>query len=529
MAIHLAKWLGIGVLTLGVAGCGGGGGGGSGGSTVATQQPPSASVSMGAITAFGSVVGNVHEFATGHTTGTDDDTGATLDTSSLEVGMVVTVKPSAQSTDEAQDAAEIHVSPLAQGFVDASDTTAGTLMVMGQTVQLATGTLFNDHRACTTAATPCTPVTGQSGLTVNSGGLPGSFVTIQGYLFSPGTGGAQIVATLVSVRDYTAAGTSPSLFKLEGQVTSANTTVPAVTVGAESIDLSQAVCQSGGQIVACAAAFHVGDVVAARGTTAPTGSVFAAQAARLVRLLPQTAGATVELEGKVASVSGSTFVMRGITIDGSALTSDQIPAVGDKVEVVGTVSSDGLSIKAIRIEDEERVASAHVVLAGPLSSVTAGAQTDTFNVVVLGQTATVTAATRIADLSTLQRTSFNIHNFQSYLQGKAAYVVVTTNVDSTGALRATGFVIVPAPRSGLVGIAGAADAAPVAGMNGTSTVTVHGVTIIFTSATATVAKGNFLVAKGSLTAAGAIDTTVPNGRLLVFQLSDHDFDFDFDK
>ncbi len=311
------------------------------------------------------------------------------------------------------------------------------------------------------------------------------------------------------------------------QVTALDASVPSLTIGAEHIGLSQAVCRSGGATVACASAFKVGDIVAVRGLTPPAGAAFTADFARVARLLPQTPGATVEVEGKVSSVSGTAFVVRGIQVDGSALAAGQIPAIGDKVEVLGTVASDGQSIKATSIEHDEHAAASRVLLAGPLGGVSAGATTGTFDVVVLGVTATVTADTHIADRTTAVPAIFNVTNFQTYLQGKTPYVVVRTVADSTGALRVTGFDIVPVPASGFVGVAGAADAAPTALGGGKSTVAVHGVSLIFDPAKASVSKGSFVVAKGASTPSG-IDTTVTDGRLIVLAADgggdDHEVD-----
>ncbi len=226
---------------------------------------------------------------------------------------------------------------------------------------------------------------------------------------------------------------------MEGQVTAVDATIPSVAIGAESIDLSKAVCRSGGMSSACASAFKVGDVVAARGATAPSGTTFTADFARAARLLPQTPGATVEVEGKVSSVVGTTFVVRGIQVDGSALAAGDIPAVGDKVEVIGTIADDGKTVKATSMEHDEHAAAARVVLASPLTSVSAGATAGTFNVVMLGQTAVVDAHTRIAD-RTVQGATFNITNFDTYLQGKTPYVVLRTvagirNIDGDVCLR----------------------------------------------------------------------------------------------
>src|SRR5512140_1510344 len=110
-------------LALGLAACGGGGGS----DTTATPTPVAAAAtdSSGAITAFGSVFVNGHRFNTDHARLIDDDTGAaTTGVAGLEVGMVVDVKKDAAGTEAAPVAAELHVHPLARGYVDAADATA---------------------------------------------------------------------------------------------------------------------------------------------------------------------------------------------------------------------------------------------------------------------------------------------------------------------------------------------------------------------------------------------------------------------
>ena len=162
MSNRFAAHARLSLLALSLCACGGGG------SSSSTAQPLSASVSSGAITAFGSVFVNGHEFGTSHAAVIDDDTGASDSTSSLEVGMVVAVKPTDASTTSSPEASEIHVSPLVRGFVDASVASPSTLTVMGQAVQLTSATVFVDHRQCVKSGTPCTAITGQSGLAVTS-------------------------------------------------------------------------------------------------------------------------------------------------------------------------------------------------------------------------------------------------------------------------------------------------------------------------------------------------------------------------
>ena len=144
------------LLALVLAACGGGGGTGS--ATDGTAASSSAGYSSGTVTAFGSIFVNGHEFSTQSAQVVDDDAGtSTASTAGLEVGMSVDVKAADGSSDAHPVAAEVHLHPLVRGVVDGSNGTAGTLTVMGQTVQLTASTNFTDHRACLTAATPCAP------------------------------------------------------------------------------------------------------------------------------------------------------------------------------------------------------------------------------------------------------------------------------------------------------------------------------------------------------------------------------------
>lgn len=513
--LRLIAFFLMGCLAFVLASCGGG----ISSSSRAGSATATASMSSGVITAFGSLFVNGHEFNTSNANVLDDDTGIlTKGTGNLEVGMVVDIDSAASSTLAAPVASEIHVSPLVRGFVDASDTTGGTITVMGQTVQLTSGTAFSDHRACVTATTnPCSAISGQGTLLQTNGTTPGTFVAVHGYLFSTGSS-PQIVATLVTALDYVSGA---SKFKLEGQVTAISAST--LTIGSEIVNLSSAVCRTKGPSVPCGSAYSVGNVVAAIGLTAPAIGTFTADKARRSRLLPLTAGSTVEVEGKVSSVNGTTFVIRGITVDGSGLTVP-IPAVGDMVEVRGTVANDGTSIIATSIEYDHHVAVARITLAGPLTNVAPGTTAGTFVVTVLGQTSIVSATTHIADRTIYPAPTFNITNFDTYLQGLTSppFVVVRSTVDATGNLHATGFDIVLAPPNNMVGITGPADAAPTVGASN-DTVTVHGVPIIFNpSSNLTIKQGSYILAAGVLTSAGAVDTTATGGSLFVLPKEDDD-------
>jgi len=477
------------VLALTLAACGGGGSGGgpnpgAPGGTSGPSGATSSPNSSGAITAFGSVFVNGHEFATGSAQVMDDDTGATDGkVSALEVGQVVDVQPASTSTDAAPVAQWLHVHPLARGYVDAWDGGANTLSVMGQTVSLDSATLFSDHRACLNAATnPCSVIADASGLALTAGSTPGSYVSVDGYLFNSGSSAANIVATLVSVHD-TPTGTNGAFFKVEGVVNTTSATAGSVgiTIGGLQVALGNATCRAAGKTTSCASAFSVGDVVSAFAVASPTlpATTFNATVALKRDHLPvQTAGATVEFDGSVSSftaasgTAAASFVVRGVDVDTSALAAGtSLPAVGDIVEVTGAVSSDGLSVAASAIRILRAARSVSYAFAGDATDVAAGSVANTWTVTVLGEPIVVSSQTRLADRSTRhwfnvdpQSNPFNITTFQTYLAASSSqHLFVETAKDSSGTLQALSVTIMPA--STVSQVSGPIDAspAPVAG------------------------------------------------------------------
>jgi hypothetical protein len=512
--------------------CGGGGGSAGTASTASTAPGvQTASVSSGAISAFGSVFVNGHEFATGGALVVDDDTGATgTSTAALEVGMVVDVKPAASSTDAAPVADEIHLHPLARGVVDAADPVASTLTVMGQTIQVSAATLFSDRRTCVTAATtPCAAVAGLAGLDATSGSgaaaVAGSFVTVHGYAFS-GSGGTSAVATLVAVSDAAAANTS-TRYKAEGPVVAVG--AASVTLGALQVDLSHATCRAGGAVAACSTAFSVGQIVSVFGTTAPAlpATQFSADGARSHGALPVTAaGATVEVEGRVASVTSSppAFVVRGLAVDAAALPAGTaLPAVGDTVEVKGLLSADGKSVSAGALTIEQFAHGQRYGLEGDATTVAAGSTVGTYTVTVLGQTVQVNARTRLADrnLGRSAATGFNIGTFQTYLAASSSqHLVVQASADpTTGQLTALALAIERvSTRARLSGPVDAGPAPVNSGASGTpSRFSVHGVPVAADPAaissrprsqTTTIAAGDEVLVVGSFSA-GSLTVAAP--------------------
>ena len=518
----LALSLSAGLL-LALAACGGGG------ASTPTATTPTATVSgasagavsSGSISAFGSVFVNGHEFDTKSASVVDDDTGtSTTGTSGLEVGMVIDVKAASSSTDAKPVAGELHLHPMARGYVDATDSAVNTITVMGQTVQLSSTTIVSDHRACVSAAvSPCTAITGQGGLTVTSGtgaaAVAGSYVAVHGYLFGGASGSTNIEAALVSIHDAPPTTAAGAVFKAEGVISAVSAN--AITIGGLNVDLSAATCRVKGNAQACAGMFSVGQVASAFAKAQPSLPVTGLTADVVVlrpKAVVETAGATVELEGKVTSVTASpaSFVVRGINVDATGLPAGTaLPAVGDDVEVVGTVASTGTSIAATSLKIEHKAGSAKFGFEGDAGNVAAGTSANTFTLTVLGQTITVNTNTRLADHSVKNwddkdpaLNPFNISTFQTYLAASTSqHVMIKAEADASGNLTALGLLIVPASLE--TAIVGKVDATP-APVNSTatgtpSTFSVHGVAV---SADPAAIRGSVEGHQGMMPAAPAV-------------------------
>jgi hypothetical protein len=250
------------------------------------------------------------------------------------------------------------------------------------------------------------------------------------------------------------------------------------------------------------------------------------------KLAVETAGATVELEGKVASVSTAPagFVLRGVTVDTAGLTGATPPGVGDVVRVLGTVAADGQSVTASSVTVLHLARSATYGFEGDATAVTAGPIADTWVLTLLGQDVTVSAGTRLSDRSVRGRRSdhaatnpFNITSFKDYLAASASqHLLVRTQVDTTGKLQALSVTIAPA--SSVASVGGVVDATPApvpsSGAGVPTTFSLHGlavsadpaavvmrrITLVATPLTA----GDFVLVRGSF-AAGTLTVAAPTG------------------
>lgn len=135
---------------LNIAGCGGGGSGGS-----ISQPPPPppptggitrTGVAVGPITGFGSVIVNGTTYNTANATFTKDGQAATQD--DFSVGQVVLVKGSIDDDGTNATADTVEFDDVVEGPVASHNTTTGEFVVLGQTVRITPTTSFDDTPPC---------------------------------------------------------------------------------------------------------------------------------------------------------------------------------------------------------------------------------------------------------------------------------------------------------------------------------------------------------------------------------------------
>jgi hypothetical protein len=418
----------------------------------------------GVLTGFngtGAVTVSGQQFATDmHTQVLDgDNDDAASSTSNLQVGMTVDVDASGSA------ATMLRFTSAVRGEVDAVDTTGSTLTVLGQTVHVTSGTLFAGNVG-NNAASPA-PMQ-LSDIHV------GDYAVVFGYIECPATGctsgATSVIATLLdepsSVGRYRVQGYVSGYSSSSGSFMINGLTVDIATSGA-----SPTVCNN---MMNCSLAN--GDFVSVRSGTAPTGSVTAGTltlTASEVTLRHETptfaAGASVMIEGPLTGLSGTSFIVRGITVDASASgLASTVTALQNNqiVEVTGTIAADGtLTATSIIVE---RFAT--FVFMGPLDSVSSTGFS------VLGQSFSVSSSTRFADLAQGVR-PFDSTDFATVLA--AGNQVIVAGYPSGSGNVATRIVRIPTPASPLAAVEGVISADNAS----SGTMTVAGITVALSSST----------------------------------------------
>lgn len=297
-----------------LAGCGGGGGG----SVATVGGGGTGSFSSGPISGVGSIIVNGVRFDDSMATVLDDD-GALRSRNDLKLGMMVRVKGRANSRkpDNTDSADEISFGSELLGPIDSIDTAAKTLVVLGQTVQIAASTIFEDGLTL-------------SVLAVND------IVEVHGFV-DPATN------SLVATRIERKLLVNVKAFKLQGKIS--NLTTTTFQIGGLTISFAPPVDMP--------ASLTVGLLVRVRLATTPTMGTRTAIKVRAVEVEVKDRD-EAEVEGMITDFTSSAkFSVNGQPVDASGATVPAGLKLGSRVEVEGSLVNGVLVAKKVQLKDED--------------------------------------------------------------------------------------------------------------------------------------------------------------------------------
>lgn len=349
----------------------------SGSGTSSTSSPAPAMAAAGPITGFGTVHLNGLVFETTSATIMIDGQAGTQD--DLRAGQFIQVKGHHDATQNQDFADQIDFRGNVIGPVSAIDTTAQTLVVLGQTVHVTEDTSFDDDISPASLA----------GISV------GTVVEVSGMASTDGS----IQATRI---DSQVAGTRP--LQVIGAAAATDSTARTLKINALVVDFSTATLvnfPAGGP--------QDGDLVEAIGTTLSSAGALVAtrlelRTARVVA--PPDNNSQVDVQGLISRFASATdFDVAGLKVSTSSSTTFTGGSAADlglnvSVEVEGMVDSSG-TIEATNVQVRRPV---DARLTGPVDSVDAAHGT----VVVLGIQITVDLLTRYEDHGSGRVNTFNL-------------------------------------------------------------------------------------------------------------------------
>ena len=408
---------------LALVACGGGGGAGT---TAGTQSATNASTS-GTITGFGSVIIDGVRIDDHSVLSMLEKEDGTLVPTQMKIGQQVVALH-----DDNHVASSVHVLPSVEGTVDAVDTTAATLTVLGQVIKINSdptagpvtvfeapyASLADVHagdsveihaiprldpvaKTWSLQATRVEKAGADSALhtsgivsnlstsasTFSLGSLvidysqakllPAGVTLANGEMVHVaiplGTvvSGTPVKAVVVKVRTHSDESHS-HMSEVGGKVDAVDATAKTFTVGGVTVDASAAVFPQPGQSLSTLAA---GSYIVAIGTYDSNG-VLKAQRVIVRGAMDAQEGGDAELHGTVLNyVSMSNFTVRGVTVDASAATIDgscgAITQLANNMQVgiEGAVQPSGV-VKAATVSCEQEQAGQSIVGAdGVVSSV----------------------------------------------------------------------------------------------------------------------------------------------------------------
>ena len=352
-ALGAGRWALTGLLAavslaFGLVACGGGGS--SATESLASPGVTATGFTQGVITGFGSIIVNGVRFDETSATITDDSDTA-LSASGLKLGMQVEVDhATVNASARTASAVAVRYGSLATGPVAAVNTSANTLTVLGQVVDISSSTVFSDALSA-----------GLGAVTV------GSVIEVHGQVdATTGHIAASRIEPIITTTATryklrgTVAGldTSAKTFSIGGAVISyaglASTAVPSTLANGLSLRVLLATTQTAGQWVAQSLGAKAVRKVADHSTGHVRGKITAF-----------TSSASFTVGNVVVAASAATFP------DGSSGL-----ALGVEVEVEGTVTNNVLVATSVGIESKHQAEPGHgLALIGAITAFDATAKT----------------------------------------------------------------------------------------------------------------------------------------------------------
>lgn len=344
-ALRWTRWMQPAAIAMALtvlAGCGGGGGVDTAPTATASQV---ARYTEGTLNGFGSIIVNGVRFDESMAT-ISDDSGALRSASALKLGMRLAVDSGAVDASGAARASKVRFGSGIKGPVGAVNAGASTLVVLGQTVDVTSSTIFDDSLASGLAAVAV-----------------GAVVEVHGL---PDTATGRLVATRIE----SAAGTSS--YKLIGTVASLNTTAKTFGIGAASISYAGA--------ASVPSSLANGLTLRVVLATTAVGGVWQATVLGDGSRSKPSDSTEMHLRGKISAfTSASVFSVNGAQVDASGASFPDGSAglaVGTEVEVEGVVRNGVLVASKVEIENSHRGDdSRKLELRGVISSIDTSAKT----------------------------------------------------------------------------------------------------------------------------------------------------------
>ncbi|HEY3784759.1 MAG TPA: DUF5666 domain-containing protein [Steroidobacteraceae bacterium] len=360
-----------------IVACGGGAYSGGSNASGSGNNAAHESVAVGPITGFGSVHLNGLQFQTGSATINVD--GKTASQDDLRAGQVVEVKSHHDSSTNTDVADDIEFHGNIVGPVSSIDPTAGSLVVLGQSVLVTMDTSFDDD------ISPASLAGIQLGDLIEVSGLPGAEGSIQ--------------ATRIERKP---AGTS---FQVIGTASATDASAKTLQINALVVDFSSAALADFG-----ASGPMDGQLIEATGTTLEANGALAATRLELRtgKQLQPDAGGEVRVEGLITRFAAATdFDVNGQTVTTTPSTKFDGGVASDlalnvRVEVEGTSDSGGLlTATEVQVQPNPQVR-----IFAQVDAVDATAGT----VSLLGMTVSVDAMTRFEDHGSQKVSTFSLTN-----------------------------------------------------------------------------------------------------------------------